>query len=111
MSLRNYDDLRKILPSTFIYEPILMRICIDAIFVKTQKFYRYAKKILNKVHKTSKVIEGHLFIYRFTFSQVYFLCSNSILLKFDDMKFDLIITLTYVLMDNFCPCFFINVDI
>ena len=26
---------------------------------------------------------------------------------FDDMKFDLIIiTLTYVLMDNFCPCFF-----
>ena len=23
---------------------------------------------------------------------------------FDDMKFDLIITLTYVLMDNFCPC-------
>ena len=25
---------------------------------------------------------------------------------FDDMKFDLIITLTYVLMDNFFPCYF-----
>ena len=24
----------------------------------------------------------------------------------DDIKFDLIITLTYVIMDNFCPCFF-----
>ena len=24
----------------------------------------------------------------------------------DDMKFDLIITLTYVLIDNFRPCFF-----
>ena len=24
---------------------------------------------------------------------------------FDNMKFDLIITLTYILMDNFCSCF------
>ena len=31
---------------------------------------------------------------------------------FDDMKFDLIIiTLTYVLMDNLCPCFFLDIPI
>ena len=27
------------------------------------------------------------------------------MLMFDDLKFDLVITLTYVLIDNFCPCF------
>ena len=29
---------------------------------------------------------------------------------FDDMKFDLIITLTYVHMDNFCPFLYIRLS-
>ena len=33
-------------------------------------------------------------------------CINANITKMlDDIKFELIITLTYVLMDNFCPCF------
>ena len=75
---------------------------------------------------TSKVIEDHKVTFMFTdtiFSGI-FCVSNMILPKFcmnanitkmqifDDMKFDLIIiTLTYVLMDNLCPCFFLDIPI
>ena len=39
------------------------------------------------------------------FSGIFFCVSNLTLTKFD-MKFDLIITLSYILLDNFCPCFY-----
>ena len=68
---------------------------------------------------TSEVIEGHIrsSFYLNNFLRYLFLL-NLILSKFGmnanvtkmqifhNLKFDLIITLTYVLMDNFCPYLF-----
>ena len=111
-------DLKGLWRPLFIF---LKRFChFSAIFKKSEcYYYRDAFFLINDVtHQRSlEFIKGHPFIYRSTFSQVYFFVSNLILPNFgmnanitkmqifDDMKFDLIITLTYVLMDNFCSCF------
>ena len=34
MSFRHYENLRKLLPSTFIYEPILLKIYMNANIAK-----------------------------------------------------------------------------
>ena len=39
-SLRHYENLRKILPSTFFYESILMKITKTTKIIKTQIFYK-----------------------------------------------------------------------
>ena len=73
--------------------------------------------VLNEVRPSLKVTKGSLYIYKPNFSLIYFLCLNLILPKFginanirkmqffDNLKFDLIITLTFVLMENFRPSF------
>ena len=71
MSLRNYKNLRKTLPSTFIYEPILMKICMNAKIVKTQIFILLCM--------SSEVIEGHIegfFFFKSIFLR-YLICLKS----------------------------------
>jgi hypothetical protein len=63
--------------STFVYGPILMKICMNADIIKMQ----YMTWIV-------------------TF------CFGEVLWIFLLRPSDLITNLTYVLMDNFCPCFF-----
>ena len=75
--------------STFNYESILMKIYFNANIIKLPQ-------------RSLKVTLGQLFLR-------YLFCLKSDLSKFimqifHNMKFDLFITLTYVLMDNFCPC-------
>ena len=60
--------------STFVYEPILIEICMNVSIIKTHFFL-----LIN----------------------VTFMLWRSFTLR----PSDLITTLTYVLMDNFCPCF------
>ena len=59
----------------FVYGPILMKICMNAYIKKTQIFHKCHFYLMEKV-------------------------CDSFTLK----PFDLISTLTYVRMDNFCPC-------
>ena len=69
--------LCQIQSSTFVYEPILMKICMNANIMKTQFFHRIIYDL-----------KCHFYIMK---------------------KFVTFLQLTYVLMDNFCSCFFISV--
>ena len=67
--------------STFVYRPILMKICINANIMKTQYLHRIIYDLKCYFHVMKKD------------------CAFSTL-----RPSDLITTLTYVLMDNLCPC-------
>ena len=68
--------------SRFVYGPILMKICMNANTIKTQFFYEIIYELK---------------------------CHFYVMEKFCDFftlrPSDLITTLTYVLIYNFCPCF------
>ena len=93
-SLRNYVIF--LLSITFIYE-LFGKNFMDTYNMKMQ-FFCIA----------SKVIEGHIFL------NIFFICNLNFLKvginvstkmqTFHKIKFDHIITLTYVLVDNFYPC-------
>ena len=86
--------------------------------ISLHPYYRDAKFLLSEVRpqKLLKVTKGH-FLFTGSLFLRFFRVSNLILPKFgmnakitkmqifDDMKLDLILTLTYVLMDNSCHCF------
>ena len=97
-------EILTFLSITFIYKPILLKISLNANIVKTQIFHKFF----------SKVIQGHkqwpfLFKINFFFCLCYWLIGETKTAehykrtKFDLYKDDicLVLTLTYVLMDNF----------
>ena len=67
--------------STFVYEPILMNICMNDNIMKTH------------FHEIIYDLKGHFYVIR------------SFVIFFTLQPSDLITTLSYILMDNFCPCF------
>ena len=69
--------------STFVYEPILMNICLNDDIIKTQ------------------------FLINCIWTEISLLCYGEVLCFFTLRPSDLISTLTYVLLDNFCPCFIV----
>ena len=74
--------------STFVYEPFLMNFCTNANIMKIQFF--------------------HWIIYDIKCT---FMLWRSFVILFTLRPFDLITTLTYVLVDNFCPyLFFIRLN-
>ena len=69
--------------STFVCEPILIKKNMNANIMKTQ------------------------FLINYIWPEMSLLCYGEFLWFFTFRPFDPITTLTYVLMDNFCPCLFI----
>jgi hypothetical protein len=104
-------DFSFFLSSTFVYEPILLKISMNANIVKTEIFHRIKYDL--KGHSRSQTMT-FLFKNNFIFSLFYSLIKETNAAehyertKFDLYKDDLclILTLTYVLMDNFLSLFF-----
>ena len=67
--------------STFVYGPILIKICMNANIKKTHFFLKYYD------------LKCHFYV------------MEKFCIFLTLRPFDLITSLTYVLMDNFCPCF------
>ena len=63
--IRNYENLRKILPSTFIYEPILIKKkSMNANIKKTQIFnkMKYDLRVYKRSQKVILKFQNHFFL-------------------------------------------------
>ena len=90
MSFRYYENLRKFF---LAHEPILIKMSVNANIMKTQRSLKVILKFKNHLFTILSQLFMDLFWWKFVLNGVFTLRPS-----------DPITTLSYVLMNNFCPC-------